>query len=245
MALGNNLKRLLNLRLLLVSWPWLLVITAFALLRLSKGALLLDLYAQASRPFWPGSAQREWLQKVQRLEDQQRLALLEAQLSNQQLDLSLRQQQGPWITAAVISRTMQGWWQDLLLGAGALHGIRPGAAVTAPGGLLGRISSVTPSTARVLLLTDPSSRVAVELQGNRGKGLLVGDGTSRPRLEFLEKDVEVLPGDVVITSAASTVVPANLIVGVVQQVNLDALPAPEALLQLTAPAGAVDWVRVR
>ena len=115
MALGNNLKRLLNLRLLLVSWPWLLVITAFALLRLSKGALLLDLYAQVSRPFWPGSAQREWLQKAQRLEDQQRLALLEAQLSNQQFDLSLRQQQGPWITAAVISRTMQGWWQDLLL----------------------------------------------------------------------------------------------------------------------------------
>ena len=120
MALGNNLKRLLNLRLLLVSWPWLLVITAFALLRLSKGALLLDLYAQVSRPFWPGSAQREWLQKAQRLEDQQRLALLEAQLSNQQFDLSLRQQQGPWITAAVISRTMQGWWQDLLLGAGEI-----------------------------------------------------------------------------------------------------------------------------
>ncbi|NDD21598.1 MAG: rod shape-determining protein MreC [Synechococcaceae bacterium WBA_3_309] len=162
MALGNNLKRLLNLRLLLASWPWLLVITAFALLRLSKGALLLDLYAQLARPFWPGSAQREWLQKAQRLEDQQRLALLEAQLSNQQFDLSLRQQQGPWVTAAVISRNMQGWWQDLLLGAGALQGIRPGAAVTAPGGLLGRISSVTPSTARVLLLTDPSSRVAVE-----------------------------------------------------------------------------------
>ncbi|NDE37906.1 MAG: hypothetical protein EB070_05145 [Synechococcaceae bacterium WBA_2_066] len=161
MALGNNLKRLLNLRLLLASWPWLLVITAFALLRLSKGALLLDLYAQLSRPFWPGSAQREWLQKAQRLEDQQRLALLEAQLSNQQFDLSLRQQQGPWVTAAVISRNMQGWWQDLLLGAGA------------------------------------------------------------------------------------PVVPANLIVGVVQQVNLDALPAPQALLQLTAPAGAVDWVRVR
>ena len=83
------------------------------------------------------------------------------------------------------------------------------------------------------------------MMGTRGKGLWVGAGTGRPRVEFLEKDVEVLPGDVVITSAASTVVPANLIVGVVQQVNLDALPAPEALLQLTAPAGAVDWVRVR
>jgi rod shape-determining protein MreC len=85
----------------------------------------------------------------------------------------------------------------------------------------------------------------VELQGKQGQGLLIGDGTSRPRLAFLDKDVEVLPGDVVITSAASTIFPANLIVGVVQKVNFDAIPAPEASIQLTAPIMAVDWVRVR
>ena len=97
----------------------------------------------------------------------------------------------------------------------------------------------------MLLLGDPSSRVAVELQGKRGQGILVGDGTSRPRLAFLDKDVEVLPGDVVITSPASTIFPANLIVGVVQKVNFEATPAPEALIQLSAPVKAIDWVRVR
>lgn len=245
MALRTNLKRLLNPRLLLASWPWLLLLAAFAVLRFSKGALLLDFYAQATRPFWPGSAQQEWLQKAQRFEDQQRIALLEAKLQEQQQHQALQLQKGPWLTAAVISRNIQGWWQQLIIGAGALEGIRVGAAVTAPGGLLGRVSSVTPSTARVLLLGDPSSRVAVELQRKRGQGILVGDGTSRPRLAFLDKDVEVLPGDVVITSPASTIFPANLIVGVVQKVNFEATPAPEALIQLSAPVQAIDWVRVR
>jgi rod shape-determining protein MreC len=245
MALGTNLKRLLNPRLLLANWPWLILLAGFALLRFSKGAFLLDLYAQASRPFWPGSAQKEWLQKAQQLEDQQRIALLEAKLQQHSQIQKVRNQPGAWITAAVISRNIQGWWQELLIGAGALQGIRVGAAVTGPGGLLGRISSITPTTAKVLLLGDPSSRVAVELQGKQGQGLLIGDGTSRPRLAFLDKDVEVLPGDVVITSAASTIFPANLIVGVVQKVNFDAIPAPEASIQLTAPIMAVDWVRVR
>lgn len=110
--------------------------------------------------------------------------------------------------------------------------------------MLGRIASVTPSTARVTLLTDPSSRVGVELKGSRGQGLLVGEGTSRPRLRFLDKDVEVQPGDVVLTSAASSLYPANLVVGVVQTVNSQAQPAPEALVQLSAPVDAIDWVRV-
>jgi rod shape-determining protein MreC len=144
----------------------------------------------------------------------------------------------------VISRRTEGWWQQLELGAGSLEGLSYGAVVTGPGGVLGRIASVTPSTARVTLLTDPSSRVGVELKGSRGQGLLVGEGTSRPRLRFLDKDVDVLPGDVVLTSAASSLYPANLIVGVVQTVNSQAQPAPEALVQLSAPVDAIDWVRV-
>jgi len=48
----------------------------------------------------------------------------------------------------------------------------------------------------------------------------------------------------VLTSAASSLYPANLIVGVVQTVNSQAQPAPEALVQLSAPVDAIDWVRV-
>ena len=63
-------------------------------------------------------------------------------------------------------------------------------------------------------------------------------------LRFLDKDPGVRPGDVVLTSPASTLVPANISVGVIQSVNGMASPAPEAVVQLSARAGAVDWVRV-
>jgi rod shape-determining protein MreC len=115
----------------------------------------------------------------------------------------------------------------------------------APGGLLGRVTSVTPTTASVVLLTDPSSRIGVWVGRAKRHGLLVGVGTSRPLLRFIDQDVGVRPGDVVSTSPASTLLPPNLTIGVVQSVNERSVPAPEAVVQLSAPVDAVDWVQVR
>jgi len=97
----------------------------------------------------------------------------------------------------------------------------------------------------VTLLTDASSRLGVWVGRTRQHALLVGLGTPRPRLQFLEKDPGVRPGDVVSTSPASTLLPPNIPVGVVQSVNEQAVPAPDGLVQLSAPVDAVDWVQVR
>jgi rod shape-determining protein MreC len=214
------------------------------LVRLSKGAFLLDAYAQLSRPFWPGTAQAEWLRSARRSEDQVRLAQLETE--NQRLRglLQLQTLSPARLSAPVISRVPGGWWQQLLLGKGSLEGVKVGQAVLAPGGLIGLVSSVTPTTATVTLLTDPSSRVGVWVARNRHHALLSGLGTNRPVVRFLEKDPQVQPGDVVFTSPASTLVPPNLPVGVLQSVDERADPAPEAVVQLIAPIDAVDWVQV-
>ena len=59
--------------------PFGLLLLALVLLgiRFSRGALLADAYALLSRPFWPGTAQSEWLRSARRLEDQVRLSQLE------------------------------------------------------------------------------------------------------------------------------------------------------------------------
>jgi rod shape-determining protein MreC len=49
---------------------------------------------------------------------------------------------------------------------------------------------------------------------------------------------------VVTTSPASTLVPPDLPVGVIQSVDAGADPAPEAVVQLAAPVGSVDWVQL-
>jgi rod shape-determining protein MreC len=231
-------------RPLLQSWPWLLGLLALVLVRLSRGALVTDVYAQITRPFWPGTAQAEWLRSARRFEDQARLAGLEVENRRLRGLLGLPLPPGQGQTAPVISRQPAGWWHLLVLGEGSLAGLAPGQPVLAPGGLIGRLSSVTPSTATVTLLTDPTSRVGVWVPRTQSQGLLTGIGTSRPLLRFIDKDPQVRPGDLVTTSPASTLLPANLPVGVIRAVDPAADPAPEAVVQLGAPAASVDWVQV-
>lgn len=240
----GRLPRVPSLQRVIQAWPWWLLLLALVGVRLSKGAMLTDAYALLSRPFWPGTAQREWLQSAQQLDQRSRLAHLEQDNQRLRTLLGLQRANPQEVTAAVISREPEGWWKQLVLGAGELQGIRLGDAVVGPGGLVGRVASVTPTTARVALLTDSSSRIGVWVGRTQSMGLLTGVNGSRPELRFLVKDPQVRPGDVVVTSPASTLVPPGMSVGVIQSVDDKAVPAPTAVVQLSAPVEAIDWVQV-
>lgn len=230
--------------LLSQAFPWIGLLLVLVALRLSKSNAFADAYALASRPFWPGPAQSEWLRSSQRLATDLRLGQLEQDNARLRGLLDLEQGRQGLIPAAVVSREVDGWWQQILLNKGSLAGVRNGGVVQGPGGLVGLVDQVSVSTATVTLLTDPSSRIGVWVARTRQHGLLNGVGTSRPVLRFVDKDPQVLPGDVVLTSPASTLVPPNLPVGVVQSVDQRANPAPEAIVQLSAPVDAIDWVEI-
>ena len=227
--------------------PWLLLVVGLLLVRLSKGAGFSDAFALVSRPFWPGSAQREWVMAAADLEGRSRLQLLEADNRRLRGLLDLQQQgvADGQVSAAVISRSPRGWWQQLQLGKGSLEGISKGDGVLGPGGLVGRIASVTPATARVKLLTAPGHEIGVWLPRSRRHGLLVGRGSSRLSLRFIDKNPDVRPGDLIATSPASTLLPPNVPVGVIQSVDEQAVPAPTAVVQLIAAPEAIDWVQVQ
>ena len=61
---------------------------------------------------------------------------------------------------------------------------RKGAAVLAPGGLVGQVFLVSPHAARVLLVTDHNSGVDAVVQRTRGRGIVEGtvDGRLRPQV---------------------------------------------------------------
>jgi rod shape-determining protein MreC len=63
-------------------------------------------------------------------------------------------------------------------------------------------------------------------------------------LQFFDKVPDVRRGDVVSTSPVSKLFPAVLPVGRVESVNLDKSPAPEAVIELTAPVSYLEWVVV-
>ena len=226
--------------------PWFLILGVLFFVRLSKGSGFVDLYAFISRPFWPGSAQREWIQGSIQIEQLNRVHLLEKDNKRLRKILEIaNSSHSDLVSAAVISRNAQGWWQQLELGKGSMNGVEVGNAVKGPGGLIGIINSVTTTTSRVRLLTSPGSKVGVWVSRVKRHGILVGVGTNRPLIKLLDKDFKIQPGDIVSTSPASTLLPPNINVGVIQFVNPKALPAPEATVQLTASPEAIDWVQIQ
>jgi rod shape-determining protein MreC len=61
-------------------------------------------------------------------------------------------------------------------------------------------------------------------------------------MQFFDKVPDVRRGDVVATSSVSKLFPSGLPIGRIESVNLDKTPAPEAVIELTAPMSSLEWV---
>jgi rod shape-determining protein MreC len=121
------------------------------------------------------------------------------------------------LTGMVLMDSGTAFRQSVLLNVGAQDGVIEGWATMDGLGLVGRIAGVGRSTSRVVLLTDPSSRIPVTVQPTGERALMTGDNTPLPLLEFIENADNVRPGDRVVTSGDGGVFPSGLLVGQVAQ----------------------------
>jgi rod shape-determining protein MreC len=211
----------------------------------TQGAAILDFYQLLTRPFQSGANQEERLTNARIQELEARLQDLQKQ--NQQLKQVIKYQksrQQPGIVSPVIGRSADSWWQQITLGRGSQDGIKIGFAVMAPGGLVGRVVSISDRSSRVLLISDPSSRIGVAIARSRHLGYLRGQGSNRAVMQFFDKVPNVRPGDFVVTSSVSRLFPPGLPVGRVKSVNLQKNPAPEAAIEITAPISFLEWAIV-
>ena len=102
------------------------------------------------------------------------------------------------------------------VGKGSLAGVREGAAVAVPKGLVGRVVSVSPHTSEVLLLTDPSIRVSCRIEtegGASAHGILTGAGSDRMLLGHLGGAGQLRPRAKVVTSGLGGVFPKGIEIG--------------------------------
>lgn len=120
------------------------------------------------------------------------------------------------VSGVVLADSGSPFRQSVLLNVGSRDGIVDGWATTDGLGIVGRISGVGERTARVILLTDASSRIPVTIQPSGQKAMLVGDNTASPPIEYLETPEFVRPGDRVVSSGDGGVFPAGLLVGEVK-----------------------------
>lgn len=213
-------------------------------IRQTQGLAIFEVYQVITRPFQPSPTQALRLNDAWELELQARLVELESQNQKLRELLGYAGSQHRGIVAPVVGRSADHWWQQVTLGCGTEAGIQVGLVVTAPGGLVGRITSVTANTSRVLLISDPTSLLGVTISRSRHMGFLRGQSTRYAVMQFFDKVPEVRRGDIVSTSPYSQIFPPGLPVGRVESVNLSKNPAPEAMISLSAPIPYLEWVVV-
>lgn len=174
---------------------------------------------------------KAWKEAALQLE-QENARLLD--LNNVQLDPRLT-----FVTGVVMADSGSPFRQSVLINVGARDGIVDGWAAMDGLGLVGRISGVGANTARVILLTDTSSRIPVTIQPSGQQALLIGDNTAAPPIDFIEAPDQVRPGDRVLTSGDGGVFPAGLLIG---QVAED--PGGRMRVRLAADYERLEFLRV-
>ena len=227
------------------NWSLFIFLIFLFFVRISRGSLYKDFYFLISKPFWPGQFQREVLTKS--VEQEFLISLKQLKKDNKRLReiLSLqRLSDSESITASVIVRNTGSWWRQIILNKGLNDGVEVGSFVIGPGGLLGRITNISLFTASVTLLTSPESKVGVWVERLESHALLVGLGNDYPKIIFYNKDVNIKVGDFVLSSPASTLLPPNIPIGIIQSIDEDLKAKKTANVLLLAKPQAIDWVQI-
>lgn len=172
-----------------------------------------------------------WKEAALQLE-QENARLLD--LNNVRLDARLT-----YVTGVVLADSGSPFRQSVLLNVGARDGLVQGWATMDGIGLVGRISGVGENTARVILLTDASSRIPAVIQPSGQRTIVAGDNSAAPPIDFLESPDLVRPGDRVISSGDGGVFPAGLLIG---QIAAD--PGGRLRVRLAADFERLEFLRV-
>ncbi|KIN74853.1 rod shape-determining protein MreC [Sulfitobacter guttiformis] len=144
-----------------------------------------------------------------------------------------------YVTGVVLADSGSPFRQSVLLNVGARDGLIEGWATMDGIGLVGRISGVGENTARVILLTDASSRIPAIIQPSGQRAIVAGDNSAAPPIDFLENPGLVRPGDRVISSGDGGVFPAGLLIG---QIAAD--PGGRLRVRLAADFERLEFLRV-
>ena len=227
------------------SWILFSIFLFLIFVRITKGSIYKDFYYFISKPFWPGQSQKELILKSLNQEYLIKSNLLLKDNIRLREILNLQKSSNSdSILAAVISRKTGSWWRQIILNKGSKDGVEIGSIVMGPGGLLGRVKSTSFFTSSVILLTSPESKVGVWMDRIQINGLLVGSGDDYPNLVLYSKDAEVKVGDFVSSSPASTLLPPNIPIGIVQSIEKPFQAKKTAKISLLAKPYAIDWVQI-
>ncbi|QRY82391.1 rod shape-determining protein MreC [Pseudomonas sp. PDNC002] len=112
--------------------------------------------------------------------------------------------------------------QRILIDKGEKDGVFQGQPVLDASGLMGQVVEVMPYTARVLLLTDTTHSIPVQVNRNGLRAIAVGTGNpERLELRYVADTADIKEGDLLVSSGLGQRFPAGYPVATVKEVQHD------------------------
>lgn len=125
------------------------------------------------------------------------------------------------IPAEVIGQNPLNILNGFLLNQGINKNINKNDAVLTDEGLVGKIVDVDEDFSSCQILLDRNCKVSAIIQRNRELGIISWGGGSQLKLLYIAKTIQVLVGDVIVTSGYSQIYPENIKIGIVVDIELD------------------------
>lgn len=136
----------------------------------------------------------------------------------------------PVLTAKVIGRDPSAWFNDSIINRGSTDGVKLYMPVVTNGGLVGRVTMVSPLTAQVTLITDEKAGVGAvvgEVGNTNALGVVSGLKDTKDKvldrnileMRYVPGSTEVKVGDAVFTTGQDGIYPAGLKIGEIVEVG--------------------------
>ena len=129
----------------------------------------------------------------------------------------------PVLPAKIIGRDSSAWFNDSFINRGSADGVKLYMPVVTNGGLVGRITAVSPLTSQVTMVTDEKTgagAVIGELGTSNALGVVNGvKDKELLEMRYVPGSVEVKEGDMVFTTGQDGIYPPGLKLGEVVEVR--------------------------
>ena|SRR5918911_590525 len=174
----------------------------------------------------------------------QRIEQLEAEISqlransieNERLKALLNfkdQSQYKMVAARVIARDPSAWFDTVTINRGSSDGIELNMPVVTPSGIVGRVITLSPWTAQVMLITDEraaAGAVVGQLEQSNALGSVRGlGGNGLLEMRYVSGLEDVNPGNYVMTTGQDGIYPPGLSVGEVVEVKKGTATVPHTI----------------
>jgi len=123
-------------------------------------------------------------------------------------------------TASVIHRSDFLFAKMININAGMQHGLKDQMTAINHRGLVGRIMNPSTNNAKILLINDPNSSIAVKTISNDNFSLVQGsDDGIHLVSSFIKNDRMPMTGDLVVTSGSAQIFPSDILVGKIVKIS--------------------------